>query len=516
MADADISADQRDVVAFLSDTGSYASPVERVSRIDTHGAHVFLAGSDVFKIKRAVRYPYMDFSTLALRRAACMREFEINAASAPSLYKGVVAITREADGRLALGGAGEPVEWAVHMARFREEDVLANRVRRQALSVEEAKALGDAVAASHARAIVVRDPSARTAIGPTAGDVVAALRVLFEGNADAVTLAGSLPARVAALSEMLESRSRDGFVRRCHGDLHLSNIVLCDGRPTLFDALEFDEGLATTDVLYDLAFLLMDLEHRGQRATANAVFNRYLWRRQEMADLAGLAALPVFLSLRAAIRAMVGAQRCRLTGEDPAAASAYLRRATGYLSDDGAPRLVLVGGLSGSGKSTLAAGLAPSVGRAPGALHLRSDLERKALFGAGEYDRLDAAAYTAEVTARVYETILLKCEAALHAGHSVIADAVHAHREERAAIESVARRLGARLHAFWLEAPRAVLMTRVAARKNDASDATPQVVEQQMTYDLGHLEWTRLDASGTAEETLRTAMSHLHASIDPG
>jgi hypothetical protein len=358
-------------------------------------------------------------------------------------------------------------------------------------------------------------PPEKAEIGHIAHDVLAALPALFEPDHPAVvSLSGRLQSQASSLQPLLQRRQRDGHVRRCHGDLHLANIVLIDGVPTLFDAIEFDETLATTDVLYDLSFLLMDLDHRGQRATANAVLNRYLWRRQEASDLDALAALPVFLALRASIRAMVGAQRAKLAEEENAAALAYLERAVRYL-DNPPPQLVLVGGLSGSGKSTLATALAPSIGRAPGAVHLRSDLERKALFGAGELERLSENAYGEDVTARVYDLMTQKTEAALRAGHSVIVDAVHAHRQERTAIEAVARRNGARLSAFWLDAPAAVLLARVAARKNDASDATPQVVERQLSYDLGQLEWTRLDASGPLEETLRTALSHLHASIGP-
>jgi hypothetical protein len=510
-----ISDEQREVIAFLSDPSTYEPKPDRVTRIDTHGAHVFLAGRNVFKIKRAVRYPYMDFSTLEKRKSACFREFEVNAPSAPQIYKGAVPITRTPDGRLAIGGSGEPVEWAVHMMRFREEDVLVNRIVRRALSAEEAKSLADAVVASHARSPILTSPPEKAEIGHIAHDVLAALPALFEPDHPAVvSLSGRLQSQASSLQPLLQRRQREGHVRRCHGDLHLANIVLIDGVPTLFDAIEFDETLASTDVLYDLAFLLMDLDHRGQRATANALLNRYLWRRQEASDLDALAALPAFLALRASIRAMVGAQRAKLTEEENAPALAYLVRATRYL-DDPPPELVLVGGLSGSGKSTLAAALAPYIGRTPGALHLRSDLERKALFGAGELERLPENAYGEDVTARVYTLILQKAEAALRAGHSVIVDAVHAHPEERSAIEAVARRNGARLAAFWLDAPAAVLLARVAARKSDASDATPQVVERQLSYDLGKLEWTRLDASGPLEETLRTALSHLHASIGP-
>lgn len=508
--------DQRDVIAFLSNPGTFDPAPENVTRIDTHGARVFIGAQDVFKIKRAIRYPYMDFSTVAKRYAACAREVEINAPNAPVIYRGLVAITREADGLLALGGSGPTIEWAVHMARFREEDVLENRVPREPLTRDEAKALADAVFASHVRAHVIQRPPLKASIGAIASDVLAALPSLFKEDDQALisALASRLAVRIGDLLPLLERRANEGHVRRCHGDLHLANIVLLDGQPTLFDAIEFDETLAIVDTLYDLAFLLMDLDRRGQQSTANAVLNHYLWRSQQSSDLQALAAMPVFLALRAAIRAMVGAQKVELGGGDLTMPRGYLRLAQSYLRDS-EPQLVLIGGLSGSGKSTLAAALAPSIGRAPGALHLRSDLERKALFHADELEKLSEDAYTEEATGRVYSVMLSKAETALRAGHSVIADAVHAQPSERAAMASLAERTGSQLHAFWLDAPPKVLIARVAARKNDASDATPQVVERQMAYDLGQLEWTRLDASGPLEETLRMAMSHLHASIDP-
>jgi uncharacterized protein len=508
--------EQRDTIAFLGDPASFDPPPPRVERIDTHGAHIFLGPTDVFKIKRAVRYPYMDFSTVEKRHAACAREMEVNAANAPSIYKRLVPITRDADGHLAFAGRGVVVEWAVQMTRFREEDVLQHRAAVTPLSDGISKALADAVYRSHVRAPIVAQPSQKSSIRSIAADVLGALPALFEAGDQATLaiLARRLSSRIQGVRPLLERRAQDGHVRRCHGDLHLGNIVLLNEQPTLFDAIEFDEALATTDTLYDLAFLLMDLENRGQRPAANVVFNRYLWRTQSKSDLEALQALPVFLGLRSSIRAMVGAQRAAFSGENLAGSRAYLARAISYLQDSD-PALVLIGGLSGSGKSTLAAALAPSVGRSPGALHLRSDLERKALFRAEEFDRLPEAAYGEPATADVYAVILHKAETALRAGQSVIADAVHAHPSERAAMVALAQRTGARVQTFWLDAPPKVLIERVAQRKNDASDATPQVVQRQMAYDLGQLEWTRLDASGPFEETLRTAMTYLHASIDP-
>lgn len=512
----DIAPSQADAVAFLSSPAAFGGGIapDRVERIDTHGAHLFLAGGEVLKIKRAVRYSYMDFSTLERRRAACAREVEINRPHAPMIYRGLVAITREAGGALAVGGSGEPVEWAVRMARFPEEQILSNRAARAAMTPDEAKALANAVFRYHAAAASAYGTDFAGAVCAIVADVTAALGGAFASadRAAVDALAARLGTHSAGLGRLLTVRAQAGHVRRCHGDLHLGNIVLIDGAPVLFDALEFDEAMATIDTLYDLAFLLMDLDHRGQRAAANAVLNRYLWLSRDLSDVAALAALPLFLALRAAIRAMVGAQKAALEHTaDHAGPRAYLQRALTYL-EPSRPILVLVGGLSGSGKTTLAAGLAPHVGRAPGALHLRSDLERKAHFRVGEFDRLPESAYGRDATAAVYATILSKAGTALDAGHSVIADAVHAEAGERKRIEALAESRGARLVTFWLDAPRETLLSRVAGRTGDASDATPQVVERQIAYDLAELEWTRIDASGPPEETLRTALSHLHAS----
>lgn len=514
-AAADVSDAQRETVGFLEDVVCAKPPRKEGARIDTHGAHVFLGDGEVFKIKRAVSYSYMDFSTPEKRHAALLREFEVNSPNAPDIYKDVVAITREPDGRLALGGTGTPVEWALRMARFDEASVLCNRIKKSPLSPQEAKALADIIADAHRGAAVITSPPLSASLVSIAENLLAALPQLFAGHDGerVAELANALRPMLQAVQPLLQRRVASGHVRRCHGDLHLGNIVLLNGRPTLFDAIEFDEAIATVDTLFDLAFLLMDLDHAGRRDNANLVFNRYLWRRQDVSDLDALAALPVFLALRAAVRAMVIAQRARLSRADvSASALPYLERACGYLKTS-ETHLILIGGLSGSGKSTLAAALAPSVGRAPGAFHLRSDLERKAVFHKEEFDRLGEKAYTRDVTAQVYDVMLTKARAALSAGHSVILDAVHADEQERRAAAALAPETGAQLATFWLDVPAPVMRERVSHRVADASDATPQVLERQLAYDLGALEWTRIDASGRLEETLRKAMSHLHARI---
>ncbi len=504
---------QAEVIAFLGAAVTHGAGITRVERIDTHGAIVFLAGDFVYKIKRNVRYSYMDFSTLELRRRACLREMEINGPQARDIYLGVVGITREMDGGLAIDGGGDPVEWAVHMRRFGDDALLSRVAEQQGVDAQLARAIADVIHAYHkgAPAVQAGEPRDRLAcIIAELADELATPALGFAAN-EIRQLISACESRLDAVASLLQRRSSAGFVRRCHGDLHLGNMVLWQGRPTLFDAIEFDDALATIDTLYDLAFLLMDLDRRGQRPAANVILNRYLWRTQDLLDLEGLAALPLFLGLRAGIRAMVLAQRAALQlvppgGIDHATAASYLRAASGYLAPAPA-RLVAVGGLSGTGKSTLAATLAPTIAPAPGALQLRSDLERKSLLGVEETARLPATGYTPEVTSQVYDVVLRKARRALAAGHSVIVDAVYHAESERNDLEQLARDLGVPFAGLWLTAPEATMLRRVAGRINDASDATPDIVRRQLEWhDSGIRDvWTSIDAGGSADDTLRAA-----------
>lgn len=511
---------QREVVAFLKDPASYAARPASVEVIETHGAFVFLAGDDVYKIKRAVSFGYMDFSTLERRRRACNRELEVNRPHAPAIYSGVVAITREPHGGLSIAGSGVPVEWAVHMRRFADGSLLSDVVADGRLDAAMVKALAQAIAAYHRSARPVRS-------GDGAGRLRSIIDELEQGLG-AVSGAGSVPAMLAprqvqdfvsgarsaltAARALLNQRHRDGYVRRAHGDLHLRNVVLIDGKPLLFDAIEFNDDIATVDTLYDLAFLLMDLDVSGHRDEANLLLNRYLYATGSMSDIDALAVLPLFLSLRAGIRAMVLAQRASqvaaVAAENGAAAvrsaQHYLAAALGYF-DSSEPCLIAVGGLSGTGKSTLAAALAAHIGRAPGALHIRSDLERKALFKVGETTPLPPASYTRETAARVYEAVYAKAARVLGAGHCVIADGVFLRPEERASIEAVANAANARFIGLWLSAPLPVLIKRVMSRKGDASDATRDVITKQLAEDPGEIGWSMVDAGGDRAETLLAA-----------
>ena len=509
----DFDRSQEAVFQFLADPGTHGLS-EPVERVDTANAVVFLAGADVYKVKRAVKFPFMDLSTLDKRRDACEAEIAVNRASAPQIYLSALPITRRGQA-LVLGGDGETVEWVVHMRRFDENATLDRIADRGGVSDGIIDKLALAIRRMHARA-PVRD-AARAAH---------ALETYIDQNRAAFAERPDLfdPPAVRKLTDdsrlafanvrpVLLERGEAGFVRRCHGDLHLRNIVLIEGEPTLFDAVEFSDEIASGDVLYDLAFLLMDLEERGLRAAANRLFNRYLASEPPEA-LTGLAALPFFLSLRAAIRAKVEAANAeRVEGEKRDEARALARRyfdcAIRFLAS-APPRLVAVGGLSGVGKSALAGVLAPEIGRAPGALWVRSDVERKAMFGIEETDPLPASAYAGDVTRDVYERLIAKARTALRAGQSVLLDATFAAAAERSAAAAVAAEVGVAFAGLFLDAPLATRLERIGARQADASDANADVARRQTAEPLGETGWAAVAASGSLGDTTARARARLH------
>lgn len=510
---------QKEVIDFLARAGSHGLDVRHVERIETHGAYIFLAGDVVFKLKRAVRYPYLDFSTLAKREDVCRREVRLNRRTAPDLYLGMVAITREANGELAIDGDGETVEWAVKMRRFPSDALFDHMAGAGLISFELCRRLARKIADFH--------QSAERARQGVTNAATLSQREIMEGNIAAfrespelfpepavAALEHALFEHLSAQAALLDRRRADGYVRHCHGDLHLRNICLFDGEPTLFDCLEFDDGLATIDVLYDLAFLLMDMDEHGLAQEANAVLNHYV---EITGEDDGLACLPLFLAQRAAIRAKVAAD-ARALADDPDRRVALAREATGYLeaalaySRHAQPILICVGGLSGSGKTSVSRALAPLVGACPGAVHLRSDQIRKALFGVPETQALDPRCYAPEVSERVYETMLKRGASILKAGRSVVLDAVHNRLSDREVAAAMAREQCVPFLGIWLDAPETLLAERVENRRNDASDATPEVVSAQLNQETGPISWARIDASRAPEDVVSDALALISSS----
>jgi len=492
-------ADQSETVAFLSHGSAYGLPGAIVERRETHISVVFLVGDRAFKLKRAVAFSYLDFSTPDLRRTNCEAELRLGRAMAPPLYRAVHAVIRSSDGVLALDGAGEAVDWLVEMRRFDEAALFDRMAAENRLTPRHMRDLADAIAAFHAAAEPVPRWGTPDAVRAVIADIVANLqRALVASNAEVTAVATQLETEFAVQRPVIERRNREGRVRRCHGDLHLRNICLLDGRPTLFDPIEFSDAIASVDVLYDLAFLLMDLIHRGHADFAALVFNRYL---DVSGDKGGLGLMPLYLAMRAAIRAHVTA-----VGGAADSAPSYFRLAQTLLRPVPAA-LVAIGGVSGAGKTTLAQTIAPSVGRAPGARVLRSDVIRKRLHGLAPEQRLTPTAYDMATNVRVYETLGSEAAAALHDGQSVIADAVFLRPDERAAIEAIACQAGASFTGLWLAAPEAVLAERLTGRRGDASDADAAVLRFQLAQDPGKIDWNRLEASGGIADQAQAALA---------
>jgi aminoglycoside phosphotransferase family enzyme/predicted kinase len=504
----------KEVRQFLADPASYTPKAHAVDIHETHGALVFLAGKDAWKIKKPVTFPYMDFSTLEKRREICLREYLLNKPAASELYLGIVPITREPGGKLVFDGEGEVVEWALHMRRFAQSCLLDKIVARG----EGTNALFDALARVISAYHTAAPQSAKL-------DHEHMMRSIIDELSDAFSLhknslsgldphAFEMRARqqLAEAGYYLRMRAERGLVRRCHGDLHLTNILIQNGEPILFDGLEFSEELATTDILYDLAFVLMDLDQRGERGFANYLLNRYLHVANDPANLYGLKALPLFLACRAAILAMVALDRldqlkpketdaiARTTGD----ARRYFKGAISYLQPT-KPRLIAVGGFSGTGKSTIAASISGIVDSIIGGVHIRSDVERKAMFDVSETTRLAPEHYTEDVTERVYDVLFQKARIALKAGHTVVVDAVFSCGLRRAQIERVAQDLNLEFVGIWLTAPEDVLTARISGRQGDASDATPDVVRRQFTQGTGPISWNLVDAGATREDVIKQA-----------
>jgi aminoglycoside phosphotransferase family enzyme/predicted kinase len=493
---------QDKVFAFLANPATHPG----IRRIDTHAASVFLEGAHALKIKRAVRFPYLDYSTLAKRKAACEEEMKINRPFAPQIYRRVVPITQGSNGQLSIDGDGVPVEYAIEMTRFDERQTIDHLAEAGELDHELVDLIADAIAASHA---VAR---------PTPTEPwIKSIPAFIKRNTTAFRTAACFPAgdvddlehasqsAFSRVRKLLEQRGRQGHVRRCHGDLHLANIVLIGRKPVLFDAIEFDAAIASIDILYDLAFPVMDFMRYDRHAAANTLLNRYL-NKVSIEHFDALAVLPLFMSLRAAIRTNVLLARLnQASRQDPdvkRSARAYFELAR-RLIHPATPTLVAIGGLSGTGKSLLGRALAPHVMPLPGAIVLRSDVLRKQHFQVKETERLPANAYQPQITDQIYDTLVQRASRVLVQGYSVVVDAVFAREAERAAIREAALKQNIRFVGFFLVTDLATRQSRVRRREGDASDATPEIAGLQEQYDLGAVDWDIIDASGTPQQTLK-------------
>lgn len=493
--------DQKDVFTFLADPSDHALATH-VERIETHISAIFLAGDRAYKLKRAVHLPYADFSTPEIRLAACEKELKLNKKTSPEIYLRVRPIFR-GDNGLSFENSGELVDAVVEMHRFDQKDMLDHIAAQGNLTLEMIGPLAREIAKAHREAPKVEEDGV--------ANIQAVLDINRAGfnesqvfaNDEIERLDTGFRSYLQGLSPILERRAGRGCIKRCHSDLHLRNICMFNGRPQLFDCIDFNDQLATVDVLYDLAFLAMDLWHRDLHEMANLLVNLYLDRTDEED---GFACLPFFIALRAAVRAHVLATQSK----DPEIedAKGKLTEARTYydlalaLLRPNTPRLVAIGGFSGSGKSTIAAKIAPHIGIAPGARLIESDRARKSMFGIEPELRLPESAYASEVSDNVYALMSERAERLLSDGCPVVADAVYDKASRRAAIEAAASRAKVPFNGIWLQASPDQLKHRIETRRDAVSDATLDVLEMQLVGNIGVNSWDRVSTADGSKETV--------------
>jgi uncharacterized protein len=476
------------LVTGLLNPAAYDHPVERVERIDTHISTVLLAGDFAYKIKKPVDLGFLDFSSLAKRHRACLEEARLNRRTAPRLYLDVVPIVATPTGpRVGIVG-GDPVEYAVRMHRFDPGCTLDHVAARGQLTSGLIDQLAAVVARLHAEAVVAP---------PVFGSSEAARRLTDSGigsirdqvqsasdRARLDALAAWSTAEWRARATQMDARAAAGFVRECHGDLHLANIVLLDDAPVPFDGIEFNDELRFIDVICDVAFTFMDLIDHGVPHYAWRFVSRYL---EQTGDYDGLSVLRYYAVYRALVRAEVALIRHR---QPQLKRQVRLREHTSFeqylalaerLGRPEAPALVVMTGLSGSGKSAVALELAQRLG----GVRIRSDVERKRLFGFAPQDHTGGGVYSHEATARTYDRLAQVARATLEAGIPAVVDGAFLKRVERDRFRALARELGARFTLVSCEAPADILRARVAARHRtgrDASEADVDVLERQMEW----------------------------------
>lgn len=483
------------LIAALREPARYppgaSGPPERVDLLETHISCVLLAGDFAYKVKKPVNLGFLDFSTLAARRFFCEEELRLNRRTAPSLYLDVMAITGSAADPV-LGGEGAPIEYAVRMRRFPQEALLDSMARNGTLPPGCMDTLGLALAQFH-RSLA---PAGADCPYASSAEVLAAAMQNFDqlraiGGADEhgeslERLRDWAAAEHAKLADVFDARKRDGFVRECHGDLHLRNIVLLDGVPVPFDCIEFNAEFRWIDVMNEIAFLVMDLEEHRLPDFAFRFLNRYL---EVCGDYAGLRVLRFYVVYRALVRAKVAWIRARQPGMEAAAVARAGAEYAHYLEfAQGVARptrsgVIVMHGLSGSGKTTIARQLAESLQ----AVLLRSDVERKRLHGLAQQARTGSGfgqgIYSAVVTERTYARLADLARHAIAAGYPVILDAAFLTAGQRASFRALAHEAGVPFAIVSCEAPLQTLRERVARREaqgGDASEAGPAVLEQQI------------------------------------
>jgi aminoglycoside phosphotransferase family enzyme/gluconate kinase len=484
---------QNPLIESLLNPNVYPFPVDKVELVETHISWVLLTGSIAFKIKKPMDFGFLDFSTLEKRRYFCEEEVRLNSRFAPEIYQQVIAITGSADAP-QLDGEGEVLEYAVQMQQFDVDKTLDMVAVEQGLDSELITNIARGLALFH-RSLetepVPEPPAGEHAYG-SPEIVWAAVKQNFDQvrpllcHDDAIAKLDDIEnwatTEYDRLELLIRARRATGFVRDCHGDMHLKNMALYRGEVLFFDSIEFNPGFRVIDIASELAFLIMDLQARKLAPQANRLLNTYL---HYSGDYAGLALLRFYCSYRAMVRAKVAL--LQVAGLSPVEIAehpnykeftAYLELAGRY-SEQPKRFLALTCGVSGTGKSTLAAELASR----SGAIQVRSDIERKRLFGLEPEERSDNSIYTAEASHKTFTRLEELAEEIIHAGYPCIVDATFIKRSRRKQFREQAEKLAIPFFVLDCQASTAVIEKRIESREaagNDASEATVEVMREQL------------------------------------
>jgi aminoglycoside phosphotransferase family enzyme/predicted kinase len=482
---------QRGLVAALCSPARYPHAVGNITVIETHISFVLLTGTFAYKIKKSIDLGFLDFTTLAKRRFCCEEELRLNGRLAPRIYLETVAISGTA-AEPRVGGEGEAIEYAVKMIEFPQENLLDRVLQRAALTPRHLDALAMTVAAFHdcvARVGPASEYGGPESVLAPVEQNFAQLRALpgaAEDHETLETIEAWSSREYRRLGKLFANRKQMGFVRECHGDLHLGNIALLDEDLQVFDCIEFNPLLRWIDVLNEVAFLVMDLSERGRPDYASRFLNDYL---EIAGDYAGLRVLPFYLVYRAMVRAKIARMRAGQEGVDAEARRAALETYAAYVAyarriiEPRRCAVIITHGLSGSGKTFLA----QAVLEAFGAVRIRSDLERKRLHGlpaaAHSGSEVGAGLYNPAATRATYDTLAELARDVIGAGYPVVVDATFLKRRQRDKFRALAGELGVPFLILDCDAPVSVLQQRIAARRQtaaDASEATPAVLDQQL------------------------------------
>lgn len=519
------SARQASLIAALLDPARFPHPAASITRLETHISHILLVGDYAYKIKKSLNLGFLDFTSLERRNYYCENELRLNRRLAPDLYLDCIPICGSPEDPLLQGDPAEAIEYAVKMVRFPQESLLDRQLAAGNLHAAHLDGLAQQLAefyASSARAEIDTPFGMPERVQRMARENFEQSRPLLQDSTDRDKLDQLerwTQTTYARLKDTLASRKPDGFIRECHGDLHLGNMILWNGQIRVFDCIEFNEEFRWIDIMNDLAFAYMDLCHRHAPGLARHLLNTYL---EFSGDYEGLAVFPYYLVYRAMVRAKIAAIRLQQSDVQCSQHTAISQECRDYLdlalvfTRPQTPFLLITHGVSGSGKTYHTSRLLPILN----AIRIRSDVERKRLFGLGPLESSASAVnqglYTAEASARTYNRLYELSKKILGTGFPVIVDATFLEPEQRRRFRDLARARDIPFVLLLCRADQQTLRTRVEQRQTyskDAAEADIQVLEHQLQdYTPPGIEEHPLEAD-LGEKALKAILARVHAQM---